>query len=804
MGALDGNSTMVTDTASDNTVSRVHELRRQLEDAAYRYHVLDDPHIPDAEYDRLMRELEGLEQAHPELVEPTSPTQRVGARSSGGLADVQHALPMLSLENAFEQDGDTDTQRFAGLADFAKRVERELQRDRPVFAAEPKLDGLAVSLRYEDGRLAQAATRGDGTTGEDVTANVRTVGAIPLKLRGDGWPGVLEVRGEIVMRQADFEAWNARARQRGDKPLANPRNGAAGSLRQMDPAVTAERRLSFFAYATGVVERGELPTTHSATLARLREWGFPVSPATDTVTGFDGLVAYFRRVGSARSDFPCDIDGVVFKVDDYAEQETLGFVSRAPRWALAQKFPAEEQITTVQNIDLQIGRTGAATPVARLDPVQVAGATLTNATLHNADQIERLDVRVGDSIIVRRAGDVIPEVVRVVPERRPEGTTAWQMPSSCPVCGSTLVREDGAAAWQCSGGLVCAAQRREALIHFASRKAMDIDGLGTTLIENLAAFGFVETPADLYRLDRDQLMRVKRLTDERDGTTPQTVRNGEEATHWADKLVAAIAASRDTTLSRLLFALGIIHIGETTAKTLHKLLGNMDVIRSTPASVLRLVPDIGPEVAHSIATFFRQDGNRAVVDDLLAQDVRATDETAPSPQLRTHLTLTNLLQKSAIKGVGETSAVRLGAQFDSVAGLASGGRDQWVSAGVTAGAADALDRYLADSAASDALHDADAARQHLLAAIPDDTQTSAQPLAGQSVVLTGTLTAMNRDEGGRRLEALGARVSSSVSGKTAFLVAGEGAGSKLAKARDLGVEIWDEATLTDFLDKHDA
>jgi len=512
----------------------------------------------------------------------------------------------------------------------------------------------------------QGATRGDGETGEDVTANLRTVRAIPLKLRGTGWPAVLEVRGEVIMLRKDFEAFNAYARAHDEKTLANPRNGAAGSLRQLDPAITAKRKLSFFAYAVGVVEGGELPPTHSATLQQLREWGFPVSPEVGTARGFDGLIAYFRRIGAKRDRLPYDIDGVVYKLDDYEGQRTMGFVARAPRWAIAHKFPAQEQTTTVEAIEIQIGRTGAATPVARLAPVQVAGVTVTNATLHNADQVARLDVRVGDTVIVRRAGDVIPEVVRVMPELRPPHTRPWHMPAHCPVCGSALLREEGEAAFRCSGGLICAAQRKEALIHFASRRAMDIDGLGERYVDALVDFGYVHTPADLYKLTLDDFLEMKRRADERDGTTPETVKAGKIATKWAENLLDGIAASKATTLARFLFGLGIMHIGESTAKTLAAWLGRLEFVRRTPAPVLRVLPDIGGEVAASIAGFFAQPGNQQVVDALLAAGVRFGDEGEPSPKLRERLGLAVLLDMANVNKLGPKSTALLAAQYPTL------------------------------------------------------------------------------------------------------------------------------------------
>ena len=795
---------MPTSSVPAAAVARAAELRAALEEANYRYHVLDDPHMPDAEYDRMMRELEALESEHVELAVADSPTRRVGARAHGGFAEVRHELPMLSLGNAFDQDGDDDRTRFREIAEFERRIEHTLERRSPLFSVEPKLDGLAISLRYERGVFVQGATRGDGETGEDVTANLRTVKSIPLRLRGSGWPGVLEVRGEVVMLRRDFDAFNARALAHGEKPLANPRNGAAGSLRQLDPAITAKRKLSFFAYAIGVVEDGELPPTHSRTLQLLREWGFPVSPEVDTARGFDGLIAYYRRIGDKRNALPYDIDGVVYKLDDYAGQREMGFVSRAPRWAIAHKFPAEEQSTTVEAIDINIGRTGAATPVARLAPVQVAGVTVTNATLHNADQIARLDVRVGDSVIVRRAGDVIPEVVRVIPERRPAGTHAWHMPARCPVCDSELVREEGAAAWRCSGGLVCAAQRKEALIHFASRRAMDIEGIGERFVEALVDFGYVRTPADLYGLELEHFLEMKRRADERDGTVPETVKAGKIATRWAENLVQAIEASKRTTLARFLFALGINHIGESTAKTLAKWLGTLEFIRATPAPLLRTLPDIGSEVAEAIATFFEQPGNRDVVDALLGAGIELADEGAPSPQLRERLGLDVLLRGAGIAKLGPTSAARLAGHYPTLEALLAAGAAQWIVAGLPQAAATNLEAFLADETARAEWLHAEAAMQRLLAAMPASAAAAAAPLSGQTVVLTGTLSGLTRDEARERLEALGAKVAGSVSKKTAFVVAGEAAGSKLDKAHELGVEVWDEARLRDFLDAHAA
>jgi len=790
--------------APAETVARAAALRAQIEQANYRYHVLDDPDITDAEYDRLMRELEALEAEHPALASPDSPTRKVGARARGGFAEVRHAIPMLSLGNAFEQDGESDRERFREVAEFERRIEQTTKRTEPVFSVEPKLDGLAISLRYEQGVFVQGATRGDGETGEDVTANLRTVRAIPLKLRGKGWPDVLEVRGEVIMLHKDFEAFNDYARKHGEKPLANPRNGAAGSLRQLDPAITAKRRLSFFAYAIGVVEGGELPPTHSATLQQLREWGFPVSLEVGIARGFDGLIAYFHRIGAKRDSLPYDIDGVVYKLDDYAGQHEMGFVSRAPRWAIAHKFPAQEQTTRLLGIEVQIGRTGAATPRARMEPVQVAGVTVTYATLHNADQVARLDARVGDTVIVRRAGDVIPEVVRVVEDLRPAGTVPWTMPTHCPVCGSELLREEGAAAWRCSGGLVCAAQRKEALIHFASRRAMDIEGLGERFAEALVELDIVHSPADLYSLGVDDFVDMKRRIDERDGTTPETVKAGKVATKWAENLVAGIEASKHTTLARFLYALGIMHIGESTAKTLAAWLGRLDFVRSTPAPVLRVLPDIGSEVATSIAGFFAQAGNEQVVDALLEAGITFSDEGAPSPLLRERLDLGVLLGMANINKLGPKSCKLLVQHFPTLDQLLAGGSAHWITAGVPQAAATSLQNHLADPAALAGLREAEVAMQRLLEAIPRTARATTAPLEGQTFVLTGTLASLSRDEAKDRLEALGAKVSGSVSKKTSAVIAGEATGSKLDKAQELGVPVWDEAQLLALLGEHKA
>jgi len=778
---------------TDSVAHRIADLRRRIEDANYRYYVLDDPAIPDSEYDQLMRALEALEAEHPEFADPASPTRRVGGAPSGDFAEVRHAVPMLSLGNAFSDEE---------VLDFERRIEQKLERTRPRFSVEPKLDGLAISLRYEDGRFVQGATRGDGETGEDVTANLRTIKAIPLHLRGADWPPVLEVRGEVYMPLDGFRRYNARALKDGGKVLANPRNGAAGSLRQLDPQITAQRPLAFYAYAVGVVEGGELPDTHSATLARLREWGFPVSQENRVVVGAEGLLDYYRAMGEKRDGLPFDIDGVVYKLDDYAGQRAMGFVSRAPRWAIAHKFPAQEQSTVLEGIDIQIGRTGAATPVARLKPVQVAGVVVTNATLHNADQIARLDVRIGDTVIVRRAGDVIPEIVRVVPEHRPPGAEPWRMPTACPVCGSEIVREEGEAVWRCSGELTCAAQRKEAIRHFASRRAMDIEGLGDRYVEDLCDLGHVQSVADLYRLGLDDLLRMKREADERDGTTPETVKAGKVATKWAENLVEAIDRSRATTLERFLFALGIEHVGESTAKALAAWFGDLALIRRLPWPVFKRVPDIGGEVARALGHFFDQPGNQQVIDALLARGVRIGDAHPPSAKLRPDLTLATLLVDLEIPKVTRIRADQLAAAFADAAALRDAPEHAFVTAGLPADSARALAAWLADDANAGLLTRVGEALATLRERLPEGEASPAGPLDGKTVVLTGGLAALSRDEAGAKLEALGAKVAGSVSKKTHLVVAGEAAGSKLAKAQELGIEIWDEARLLAFLAEH--
>jgi DNA ligase (NAD+) len=584
-------------TTATTAKKRIAQLRQQIEQANHEYYVLDAPTLPDAEYDRLLRELEGLEAEHPELASPDSPTQRVGGAPLEAFGEVRHAIPMLSLGNAFEAG---EVQAFDKR--IRDRLGERLKGDAPIeYACEPKLDGLAVSLRYEDGLYVRGATRGDGVTGEDVTENIRTIRAVPLKLTGSGWPRVLEVRGEVYMPKAGFERMNRRAAERGEKVFVNPRNAAAGSLRQLDSRMTAKRPLAFYAYGVGEVEGGALPGRHSAVLARLADWGLPVCAENAVVTGPEGCLDYYARIGARREALAFEIDGVVYKVDRFDLQEALGFVSRAPRWAVAHKYPAQEELTRLLDVEFQVGRTGALTPVARLEPVFVGGVTVSNATLHNMDEIERKDVRIGDTVIVRRAGDVIPEVVSVLMERRPVQTRAITLPDHCPVCGSEVMRAEGEVVARCTGGLFCAAQRREAIKHFASRRAMDIEGLGDKLVEQLVDGGQIEHVDDLYALSVDQLAGLERMAEKS-----------------AQNLVAALEKSKDTTLERFIFALGIREVGEATAKALARHFGDLDPLMQADEAALQEVPDVGPIVARQIAAFFQQDHNREVIAALRA------------------------------------------------------------------------------------------------------------------------------------------------------------------------------------------
>jgi DNA ligase (NAD+) len=577
---------------------RIGNLRAEMVQHDYRYYVLDAPSVPDAEYDRLMRELQELESKFPDLVTPESPSQRVGGEPLEGFQEVRHATPMLSLANAFSADE---------IRQFHQRVSRGLEIDQVNYVAEPKLDGVAIALHYLDGRLQQAATRGDGATGEDVTSNVRTIAAIPLQLEqrkgSAAWPSALEVRGEIYMPLAGFEAWNAKMREEGGKEFVNPRNAAAGSLRQLDPKLTAQRPLAFYAYS--MVAAQGLPESHYDALQLLKSWGFPVNPEIRRVGDADGCIGYYQELAIKREQLPYDIDGVVFKVDEREQQLTLGFVSRAPRWAIAQKFPAQEEITRLMDIDVQVGRTGAITPVARLEPVFVGGVTVTNATLHNLDEIRRKDVRSGDWVVVRRAGDVIPEVARVVIERREGELPEFRMPDQCPVCGSAVERDEGEAAFRCTGGLFCGAQRIRSIQHFASRKAMDIEGLGEKLVVQLVESGLVQSIAELYKLDREQLIELERM--------------GEKS---ADNLLIELERSKAPDLDRLLYALGIREVGEVTAHSLALQFTSLENIINASEEDLIEVPDVGPIVASHVHAFFREQHNIEVIGELEAAGLR--------------------------------------------------------------------------------------------------------------------------------------------------------------------------------------
>ena len=674
------------------TVSQqIEQLRASLREHNYKYYVLDEPSIPDAEYDRLMQQLRQLESQHPELMTADSPTQRVGGEPIAAFKQVKHAIPMLSLENAFSEE---DLQAFVRGIQERLGTAEELE-----FSCEPKLDGLAISLIYEHGVLVRAATRGDGETGEDVTHSVRTIQAVPLRLHaGRLPPALLEVRGEVFMPKAAFERFNDKARATGDKLLANPRNAAAGALRSLDPKVAAARELAFYAYGMGQFEGSaewsiaDL-TNHTERLALLRTLGLPVSRELRASRGYDGCLRYYREIGERRNQLPFEIDGVVYKLNRIDWQEQLGFVSRAPRWAIAHKYPAQEELTVLEGVDFQVGRTGALTPVARLKPVFVGGVTVSNATLHNIDEIARLDLRVGDTVIVRRAGDVIPQVASVVLDRRPADAAHIQMPNACPVCGAETVREEGQAAVRCSAGISCPAQRIEAILHFAGRRAMDVEGLGDKLVEQLVERELVHTPADIYALSVPVLAELDRM--------------GEKS---AVKLHKAIEKSKSTSLARFVFALGIRDVGEVTAQTLANEFGDIDAIMTADVERLQQIRDVGPVVAQRVHQFFANTANRDTVAALRAAGV--------------HWPAIAVVDKAAL------------------------------------------------------------------------------PLNGQIFVLTGTLEAFSRDDAAAKLQALGAKVTDSVSKKTSVVVAGPGAGSKLAKATELGVAVWDEQQLLALFAQH--
>ena len=655
---------------------QIDKLRQDLRRYEYEYHVLDNPTIPDAEYDRLFHQLKALEAAHPELITADSPTQRVGAKPLSGFAQIRHEIPMLSLDNAF-----SDEEFYA----FVKRIEDRLIRlpEPLTFCCEPKLDGLAVSILYVNGVLTQAATRGDGTTGEDITANIRTIRNIPLQLLMDNPPARLEVRGEVFMPHAGFERLNQQALEKGEKTFANPRNAAAGSLRQLDPKITSKRPLVLNAYGIGIAEGVDLPNTHYDRLQWLKSIGIPVNPEIRLCNGTDEVLDFYRDIQNKRSSLGYDIDGTVLKINDIALQEKLGFISKAPRWAIAYKFPAQEELTRLNDVEFQVGRTGAITPVAKLEPVFVAGVTVSNATLHNGDEIERLDIAIGDTVVIRRAGDVIPQIIGVLHDRRPADARPIVFPKTCPVCDSAIVRIEGEAVARCTGGLFCAAQRKEALKHFVSRKAMDIDGVGGKLIEQLVDRELIHTPADLFKLDLTTLTRLDRM--------------GAKS---AENALASLEKAKNTTLARFIFALGIREVGEATALNLANHFKTLEALQNADLEALQQVPDVGEVVANRILAFWHEPHNVAVVNDLIAQGVHWDDVE--------------------VKEVGENL------------------------------------------------------------------------FKGKTVVLTGTLTQMGRNEAKALLQDMGAKVSGSVSAKTDFVIAGDAAGSKLTKAQELGVTVLTE------------
>ena len=815
------------------TAQHIRHLTDLLNRYAYEYYTLDAPSVPDAEYDKLFRELEALERNHPELKLPDSPTQRVGGEPLAGFAEVRHDVPMLSLTNAFSPQDENGVFDHAEMYAFDQRVRDGLDGGNPEYVIEPKFDGLAISLLYRDGILVQAATRGDGTTGEDVTQNVKTVANIPLRLHGENPPELIEVRGEVLMLKADFAALNKRQTENGQKTFANPRNAAAGSLRQLDSRITAQRKLHFFPYSIARQQGGFTAEEHIQELAYFRELGFSLPNGNfGCFKNIDEVLAFYEQMQQKRPKLPYEIDGMVVKVNSLAQQRELGFISRAPRWAIAHKFPAEEALTVVEAIDVQIGRTGAVTPVARLQPVFVGGVTVTNATLHNQDEVSRKDVRVGDTVVVRRAGDVIPEVVRVIFERRPMQETAvavsdglkhqqddlfaetpsanqtqsvplhkpYRLPTHCPICHSEIEREEGEAVARCSGGMLCQAQRAQGLIHFASRKAMDIDGLGQKQIEQLVAQDLVRHFADLYRLDIPTLQKMKETADkassENENGDAETVsddlseRNTQtgkkQPTKWAENILAGIEASKTPELARFLFALGIRHVGERTAKTLAQAFGSLEHVRRAPEPILACLPDIGTVVARSIAHFFGQDAQQAMIDELLAAGVAPQTQAVTIPPAR-HAEPQRWIARLPGFKISENKAQALWELAGkSIEGLQTDKTlpadwQAWRSETQNAALLENLKTFFAQTSS-----------ENQGATVSDDLN---EAVAGKTFVLTGTLPTLKRDQAQALIEAAGGKVSGSVSKKTDYVVAGEAAGSKLEKANALGVAVLSEEEL---------
>lgn len=796
---------------------QIKDLTALLNRYAHEYYDLDAPTVPDAEYDRLFRELQALEEKYPQWRQPDSPSMRVGGQVQQRFAAVVHQIPMLSLNNAFSPLDEHNQFNHSEMHAFDKRV-RDALGTEPEYIVEPKFDGLAISLVYRQGLLVQASTRGDGYTGEDVTENARTIVNIPLCLHGDKVPDVLEVRGEVLMLKADFERLNAHQQAENQKTFANPRNAAAGSLRQLDPKITARRRLHFYAYGIAQLDKQFVPTSHSQELNLLAGFGLTIPPQ-DTLCGqanIDKVLAFYEHIFQIRADLPFGIDGVVIKVDSLAQQEQLGYVARAPRFAIAQKFPAEEMLTTVEAIDVQVGRTGAITPVARLTPVFVGGVTVTNATLHNEGEAQRKDVRQGDTVIVRRAGDVIPEIVSVVLAQRPmieEPTTElntpapaipkyppFRLPEHCPVCGHEVVREAGEAVARCSGGMLCQAQRVQALIHFASRRAMDIENLGDRQIELLVAQGRVHHFADVYRLQLDDLLAMKQQAKQEAADADQAAADElalstggkagkQQPTKWAENILAGIHASRQRPLANVIYALGIFHVGERTAKQLAQAFGDLATLTQATEPLLACLPDIGQVVAHSVAYFFSQDDQTSQLQELLDVGVDPQPETRRM-NLSDYFAPERVLARLPDAGLTETRAVKLW----QLAG------NEWSNLLTDKALPESWQNWCAQPENRTLLQKTISLREQLLAAQPQKTVPAANDaVAGKTFVLTGTLPSWSRDVAQQHIEEAGGKVSGSVSKKTDYVVAGSEAGSKLSKAESLGVTILDQSSLMTML-----